>query len=1372
MASDEIDVKDLLKASSKVFKKYNGRVSMKRYKKVLESIGVIPEDEYQLQEYFQSVDQDGDGYVTYEDFEYCVLQPLIGEPEQETNTGTDDLSYAEQSLLTLEKLSEFKSLFNYYKKNNRAKISDMKQDILDNFKGFVITLSEFDTFFKDFEYDQSVKEDQFYDIFNFYEQKILEKASVFGNRAEDTQKEIDVQMQNQQEEQKEEKSSDYVDDIIGDGEGSDDENEPDPETALQEIIDCVIDMDDFESMNTKQMGMIILKLKSKADKVCEKVERIEKKNTKYKNQLDVLKNEKEYFKNKNTKLQAQNEDLKEKNYKMEGDIEDLMRFENDFQRMVQQCEEKDMEILRLEDEVDDQKRKHYDLEREFRSAQENVAPGLSQDGLLERIQNLEYELSSYKSYVAQDLPENKDFQDDSRMTSRISLKPRNAKEAENKDKSEEEFHQSNKLMELVEDLTEQNRGLEKSEQEALIKFEKEYSKKIRILEQTDKIKKDLENQMALIMIENETLLKENQWRKEFNVTNAKEIESIVKENKILKMKVQDLENGNANWRLKYENQELIKKNVETNPHFRQTYVEIMSQRKSVDQYRGRLSTIVKAQETARATQKQRLQTNFFGKKTGTKVENIVEEADEENSEEGNLADELGGLEDFGEPDFGDLEQRDGSEHEDKVANNDGIYRASEFDNDRFTLLNKERTSHINIGGGLQARDFKKVALESIVEDEFYDPVAEQVRELKEQQEINKTRVMKEIKEKEKEEKEEKEENKEELENSEDDEDQVDEELFNEIGNTTNTVEAIRATVAKIVKPNLVTSSTQTICKTEEVQIDNTKAMIIYSDPVIDEPISIEGKTEVTNETLESKTAERIDPPMSYVQDTTESLTSGDTGRVMLKMQNKEGEVLLIDKGKNKIVETNTIDVQTDIELKDNVVPKIEKREVAPVAAIDEDEENSANYDSSEGEEEHLDDDGANELFGGLEHQDSREPNLRVITEEDDEDGTFKTRPKQSVKEEDKKEDKKEEKKEDKNQKVNQETTQRIKTILEQQIRKSQIGGRGQSNLRDKSIINRISRIKNFDFLALRSKDNKNYKRVKRILERYDEFPKGKKKEQLECFTEYIYKIDTNMKKSKRKIMITPNAFYQLSKNFSVVYRVPIESIKALTLIKKSANVIAIHCPGTFDHLIEIVRRTELVMFLMHMFEIRNLKFPRVNYADGLKTKSQRSNKPEEKKLLKFDPSVKHDVSKTNVTLLNKLSGINFINSQKYGYLSKRAKGWFKEWSEKFCVVTNVGLLYYDDADKKPKNLFPIIDATILAVDKKTYKRNFVFQIKAFKWEITFAAQSEQDYLEWMEAFEKLQKETDKRKDALINNGILNNKLMQKYNSINDPNKGS
>lgn len=524
----------------------------------------------------------------------------------------------------------------------------------------------------------------------------------------------------------------------------------------------------------------------------------------------------------------------------------------------------------------------------------------------------------------------------------------------------------------------------------------------------------------------------------------------------------------------------------------------------------------------------------------------------------------------------------------------------------------------------------------------------------------------------------------------------------------------------------------------EVKISKTPINKI----IVDHSVSIEGETQEVHKSEEQPASLRMrsNKEVVYINDSVEAFTSGEVGRVMMKVHCIDGPTMLIDKGKHKIIDHQTTETQTD---KVEVVEKVEVKPVAQAA------ENSDDGDeSSDVEGEDLAEDEEKDLFKKL---DSRQKELGIIEEEEDDGDTVKIRNKKTEKE-------------IQDEKKIQEISDKLKSKLDTQVRMSQLGGKGQGFLRDQSIINRISKIKNFDFLGLRSKDNKYFKRVTKILERYSDKANS---EGSEWFTEYIKKIDTDFKEHKRKIMITRSAVYQLSKNFSVVNRVPLETIKGMTLIKKSATLLAIHCPGSYDHLIEIIRRTELVMFLMHMFDVRKLTKPKIYYADGLKTKTSGKNKVPENKILKFDPAAKQNVGKDNFKLMTHLTSINFINSPKYGYLMKRSDSWFKQWTEKFWVITNVGLLYYNDPSQRPRNLFPIIDARIVKIEEKVFKKKFVFQIKAFKWEIIFATKNELDYVEWMDAFSKLQSETDKKKSTMIEKGILNEKLLEEYKNKNE-----
>ena len=294
---------------------------------------------------------------------------------------------------------------------------------------------------------------------------------------------------------------------------------------------------------------------------------------------------------------------------------------------------------------------------------------------------------------------------------------------------------------------------------------------------------------------------------------------------------------------------------------------------------------------------------------------------------------------------------------------------------------------------------------------------------------------------------------------------------------------MRATIAFVTKSHTKSTETQTLSKIEEVQIDDSKAFVIYEvvEPLVsvkekvhevsnevdaDQPINIEGEAQEIHKSEEQPASQRINTnsEVIYINDSTEAFCSGEVGRVMMKVHCAEGPTMLIDKGKHKIIEHNTIEIQTD---EVAVVPSVEKVEVKPVAQEPEDSDDGD--DSSDIEGEGLDDEEEKDLFKKL---DSRQKELGVIDEEDDDGETIKIKNQKTEKE-------------IQDEKKIQEISDKLKTKLDTQVRMSQLGGKGQGFLRDQSIINRISKIKNFDFLGLRSKDNKYFKRVTKILERYN-----------------------------------------------------------------------------------------------------------------------------------------------------------------------------------------------------------------------------------------------------------------------------------------------
>ena len=144
---------------------------------------------------------------------------------------------------------------------------------------------------------------------------------------------------------------------------------------------------------------------------------------------------------------------------------------------------------------------------------------------------------------------------------------------------------------------------------------------------------------------------------------------------------------------------------------------------------------------------------------------------------------------------------------------------------------------------------------------------------------------------------------------------------------------------------------------------------------------------------------------------------------------------------------------------------------------------------------------------------------------------------------------------------------------------------------------------------------------------------------------------------------------------------------------------------------------------------------------------KQSTKPKQQ-IVDFDPE-KRDISKYNKKLLNHLISNNFLNSPVVGYLEKKSESWFGGWTEKFCVLTNVGLLYYNDPQKRPRNLFPCIDAKVTPISEGTYSKKFVFRLKSFTYNIIFAARNKDEYDKWLANLDKLNKETEKRKQQIL-----------------------
>jgi hypothetical protein len=118
-----------------------------------------------------------------------------------------------------------------------------------------------------------------------------------------------------------------------------------------------------------------------------------------------------------------------------------------------------------------------------------------------------------------------------------------------------------------------------------------------------------------------------------------------------------------------------------------------------------------------------------------------------------------------------------------------------------------------------------------------------------------------------------------------------------------------------------------------------------------------------------------------------------------------------------------------------------------------------------------------------------------------------------------------------------------------------------------------------------------------------------------------------------------------------------------------------------DILIEIVKRTELLLFLRDSFN-KNKKQLFVRFSESFK-------------IMKNKESFFIFINQLNKMFI----APNYENAQKLGYLDKYYKGLFGGgFREKFLVLTDIGLLYFDDpTEKQPKSLIPIFGSDIYEV---------------------------------------------------------------------------
>ena len=261
--------------------------------------------------------------------------------------------------------------------------------------------------------------------------------------------------------------------------------------------------------------------------------------------------------------------------------------------------------------------------------------------------------------------------------------------------------------------------------------------------------------------------------------------------------------------------------------------------------------------------------------------------------------------------------------------------------------------------------------------------------------------------------------------------------------------------------------------------------------------------------------------------------------------------------------------------------------------------------------------------------------------------------------------------------------------------------------------NKTSIISSYDFLSIRKNQT-----IQTLLDQLEDYSSS-----YEMFSDNVYVLEDKGKKSKRTLFITSRTIYIFRSDLTIKQKFPRDKLKKFTISNLNCNMIAFHFSKGDDLVIEILRRLELLYYFRDLYHFKN--FGKI----GFKFSNEFNIKKDGRYF-----TMKVNVSDSAVAQ-------SFQNAIKLDYLYKMRSGMFSySFVEKLVVLTNVGLLYFDDPTKPPRKLVAIVGSEIGKVEdgNNKYGKEFCFEIKTLNKEhLVFAAKSEEDLNDWINELNKM-----------------------------------
>ena len=212
----------------------------------------------------------------------------------------------------------------------------------------------------------------------------------------------------------------------------------------------------------------------------------------------------------------------------------------------------------------------------------------------------------------------------------------------------------------------------------------------------------------------------------------------------------------------------------------------------------------------------------------------------------------------------------------------------------------------------------------------------------------------------------------------------------------------------------------------------------------------------------------------------------------------------------------------------------------------------------------------------------------------------------------------------------------------------------------------------------------------------------------------------NLKKKKCILIITYQTFYFLKsdESYECILKLNIKSLESIVISTKHFNLLQLSFNGGTDIIIESYQRIDILTFLQNLIE-------KDKFSKNLKISSSND----------FCFHKKNGTLEKVPTLKNKifLFTPNFENAQKIGVLLKYKENIFSgSFHEKLIVLSSIGLMYFDENSKIPKDIIPVIGTTIKFIVVQVNKKIYCFKMRTINNEVyIFGSLQKKEIFDWL-----------------------------------------